>query len=158
VFPFKEVRRLAAEAADNGLIPGELAAGIARVRGASRRGVRLGNWLDRSQAERLIQAPHTVTLAGKRDRALLAALIGCGLRRSEAARLTFAHIQQRQHSWVIVDLLGKHGRIRSVPMPRWTKVAIDRSSLVAGIHTGRIFRPINRGGRLTRASLTDKCV
>ena len=37
------VRKLAAEAADNGLILGELAAGIARVRGASRRGVRLGN-------------------------------------------------------------------------------------------------------------------
>ena len=158
MFPFKEVRRLAAEAADNGLIPGELAAGIARVRGASRRGVRLGNWLDRSQAERLIQAPHADTLAGKRDRALLAALIGCGLRRSEAARLTFAHVQQREQRWVIVDLLGKRGRVRSVPMPGWAKVAIDRWSLAARIDSGRIFRPINRGGRLTHASLTDKSV
>ena len=152
------VRKLIAEAADNGLIAPELAAGIARVRGVSRRGVRLGNWLDRRQAERLIEAPNVSTLAGKRNRALLAVLIGCGLRRSEAARLEFDHIQQREQRWVIVDLLGKHRRVRSVPMPSWTKTAIDEWSAAAGIDSGRVFRPINRGGRLTHESLTDKCV
>jgi len=152
------VRKLVAEAADNGLIDPEMAAGIGRVRGVGRRGVRLGNWLDRSQAQQLIQAPDTATLTGKRDRALFAVLIGCGLRRSEAAGLEFEHIQQRQQRWVIVDLLGKHGRIRSIPMPGWTKADIDRWSTAAGIQTGRVFRPINRGGRLTHESLTDKCI
>jgi len=152
------VRKLIAEAADNGLIPLELAAGIARVRGVARRGVRLGNWLDRRQAERLIQAPDASTLTGKRDRALFAVLIGCGLRRSEAVGLRFEHIQQREQRWVIVDLLGKHGRVRSVPMPGWAKAAIDRWSTTAGIYSGRVFRPINRGGRLTHESMTDKCV
>lgn len=152
------VRKLVAEAADNGLIDPALAAGIARVRGVARRGVRLGNWLDRRQAERLIQAPDTSTLAGKRDRALFAVLIGCGLRRAEAVGLRFEHIQQRQQRWVIVDLLGKHGRVRSVPMPGWTKADIDRWSTAAEIHTGRVFRPINRGGRFTHESLTDKCI
>jgi len=85
------LRKLVLEAADNGLLPPDLAASIARVRGVGRRGVRLGNWLDRRQAERLIQAPNTATLRGKRDHALFAVLIGCGLRRSEAANLTFAH-------------------------------------------------------------------
>jgi len=152
------IRKLIAEAADNGLIAPELAAGIARVRGVSRRGVRLGNWLDRRQAERLIQAPNVAKLAGKRDRALLAVLIGCGLRRSEAVRLAFDHIQQREQRWVIVDLLGKHGRVRSVAMPNWTKTAIDDWTAAAGINTGRVFRPINRGDRMTHESLTDKCV
>lgn len=152
------VRKLIAEAADNGLISPELAAGIARVRGVGRRGVRLGNWLDRRQAERLIRAPDCSTLAGKRDHALFAVLIGCGLRRSEAVGLNFNHIQQREQRWVIVDLLGKHGRIRSVPMPGWTKSAIDEWSEKAGIDSGRVFRPINRGGRLTHESLTDKCI
>jgi len=59
---------------------------------------------------------------------------------------------------VIVDLLGKHGRVRSVPMPGWAKAAIDRWSAAAGIHSGRVFRPINRGGRLTHESLTDKTI
>src|SRR6266480_2924016 len=57
------VRRLVSEAADNGLIPPDLAAGIAKVKGASRLGVRTGNWLDRRQAERLINTPDTAKLA-----------------------------------------------------------------------------------------------
>jgi hypothetical protein len=39
------VRKLAAEAADNGLLAPELAAGIARVKSAKSMGVRTGNWL-----------------------------------------------------------------------------------------------------------------
>jgi len=152
------LRKLVWEAADNGLLPPDLAAAIARVRGVGRRGVRLGNWLDRGQAARLIQMPDITTLVGKRDSAIFAVLIGCGLRRSEAVGLTFTHIQQRAGRWVIVDLLGKHGRIRSVPMPGWAKAAIDRWATAAGIDSGRVFRPINRGGRLTHASLTDKCI
>ena len=103
------VRRLVSEAADNGLIPPDLASGIAKGKGASRLGVRTGNWLDRRQAERLINAPDTAMLAGKRDRALFSVLIGCGLRRSEAAALAFTHIQQLEGRWAIVDLIGKHG-------------------------------------------------
>jgi site-specific recombinase XerD len=76
------------------------------------------------QAEEMINAPDTDTLKGKRDRAVLAVMIGCGLRREEAALLAFDHIQQRDGRW-IVDLVGKHGRVRTVPMSSWAKVAID---------------------------------
>src|SRR5260370_20372914 len=46
------VRRLAYEASDSGLLSPELAAGIRRVKGAKRLGVRIGNWLtiDQSRA------------------------------------------------------------------------------------------------------------
>src|SRR5215831_10885786 len=74
------LRRLAAEAADNSLLAPELAAGIARVKGAKQQGTRTGNWLTVEQAELLINAPDISRLKGKRDRALLAVLIGCGLR------------------------------------------------------------------------------
>jgi len=93
----------------------ELAASVAKVRGAPQHGVRTGNWLNRQQAERLMDAPDLSTITGQRDRALLAVLIGCGLRRSEAAGLTFEHIQQRVSRWVIVDLVGKHGRTVRFP-------------------------------------------
>ena len=39
------VRRLADEAAESGLLSPELAAGIQRVKGARKLGIRLGNWL-----------------------------------------------------------------------------------------------------------------
>lgn len=39
--------------------------------------------------------------------AILALLLGCGLRRSELTSLDVGQIQQRDHHWVIVDLVGK---------------------------------------------------
>ena len=85
------VRRLAYEAADAGLLSPELGAGIQRVKGAKKLGVRLGNWLTAEEARRFWQSPAPNTLRGKRDRAILAVLLGCGLRRRELADLDFTH-------------------------------------------------------------------
>jgi site-specific recombinase XerD len=101
------IRKLAAEAADNGLIAPELAAGIARVKSVKSTGIRVGNWLSLRQAQALLSASDISTVKGLRDRAILAVLLGCGLRRSEVATLSFAHIQQRDGRWCIVDLRGK---------------------------------------------------
>jgi hypothetical protein len=48
------VRRLAYEAADNGLLSPDLSASIRRVKGAKKLGTRIGNWLTcaRAQASR----------------------------------------------------------------------------------------------------------
>ena len=73
------VRRLAYEAADAGLLSPELAAGIRRVKGVKKLGVRLGNWLTAEESRRIWQFPPPDTLKGKRDRAILAVLLGCGL-------------------------------------------------------------------------------
>src|SRR5262249_22803891 len=86
------VRRLAYEAADTGLLSPELAAGIRRVKGAKKLGMRIGNWLTVTEARSLWQLPNSDTLKGKRDRAILAILLGCGLRRRELTDLTFDHI------------------------------------------------------------------
>jgi site-specific recombinase XerD len=147
------IRRLAAEAADNGLLAPELAAGIARVKGAKQQGTRTGNWLTVDQAERLINVPDVATLKGKRDRALLAVLIGCGLRRAEASAIRFEHIQQREGRWAIVDLRGKGNRMRTVPMPSWAKVAIDQWAEAAAINAGPVFRSMNNRHQLAREVL-----
>jgi site-specific recombinase XerD len=82
------VRKLAVEAADNGLLAPELASGIARIKGVRSHGVRVGNWLSLRQAQALLNAPDVRTKKGLRDRAMFATLLGCGLRRSELADLT----------------------------------------------------------------------
>ena len=119
------IKKLAREAAANGLLDSGIAAGIDQVAGARQQGTRAGNWLTKAQAEALIHSPDPATLKGKRDRALLALLVGCGLRRGEVAALTVEHIEQRDGRWVIVDLRGKHGRIRTVAVPAWVKCAVD---------------------------------
>ena len=152
------VRKLAVEAADNGLLAPELAAGITRVKGAKSTGVRVGNWLSVQQAQKLLNAPDVTTKKGLRDRAMLAVLLGCGLRRSEVAALTLKHIQQRDNRWCIVDLVGKHGRVRTIPMPTWVKVAIDAWTAAAGLTEGHVLRPVTRGDQVQGERMTEKVV
>jgi site-specific recombinase XerD len=152
------IRKLAAEAADNGLLAPELAAGISRVKSAKTQGIRTGNWLSQRQAQALLSAPDTTTLRGLRDRAVLAVLLGCGLRRSEVANLKFSHLQQRDGRWCVVDLVGKHGRVRTAPIPTWVKVAIDAWASPAGVTEDCVFRPVNRADRITGEHLGEKVV
>jgi integrase len=97
-------------------------------------------------------------LKGLCDHAILAVLIGCGLRRQEAAYLTFNHIQQRDGRWVIVDLVGKRNKTRCVPMPPWAKAAIDEWADAAEILDGNVFRPVNKGGRMEGESMTPQAI
>ena len=152
------VRRLAYEAADSGLLSPELAAGIRRVKGAQKLGVRLGNWLTAEEARLLWQAPETETLKGKRDRALLAVLLGCGLRRRELAELTIDLLQRREHHCAIVDLVGKGGHIRTVPVPDWVKQTIDDWLAAARVTTGRMFRCVCRAGKAWGEGMTERVV
>jgi site-specific recombinase XerD len=152
------IRKLAGEAADNGLLAPELAQGISRVKSVKSTGIRVGNWLSQRQAQALLSAPDISTVRGLRDRAILAVLLGCGLRRSEVAALTFAHVQQRDGRWCIVDLVGKHGRVRTAPMPGWVKIAIDAWTSPAGVGEGHVFRPVNRVGAVTGERLGEKVV
>jgi integrase len=145
------IRKLAREAAANGILAPETAAAITGVKGSRQKGRHLGTWLNRQQAEALLLAPRGDGLRSRRDRALLALLIGCGLRRSEVAGLTVDRIQQREGRWVIVDLQGKGRRLRSVPMPGWAKAALDRWTAAAGISEGKLFRAVSQKGEVAEA-------
>jgi site-specific recombinase XerC len=101
------VRPLAHEAADSGLLSPDLAAGISRVKGVKQLGQRSGNWLTLEQGSDVLSHADGDTLRAKRDHAMLAMLLGCGLRRSELTGLEMDEIQTRQGHWAIVDLIGK---------------------------------------------------
>jgi site-specific recombinase XerD len=106
------VRRLAYEATDCGLLSADLAAGIRRVKGLKKLGVRLGNWLTAEQGQALWQAPNPEQMKGKRDRALLALLLACGLRRHELASLTLSHLQRAKgigQSWTCAERVVTFG-------------------------------------------------
>ena len=127
------------------------------MKGAKSKGVRLGNWLSLRQAQSLLNAPDTTTKKGLRVRAMLV-LLGCGLRRSEVAALTVAHIQQRDNRWCIVDLVGKHGRVRTIPMPTWVKGAIDAWTSAAGFSEGTVLGRVDRGDQVQGSGMSDKVV
>jgi site-specific recombinase XerD len=151
------VRRLAYEAADTGLLSPELAAGIRRVKGA-RLGVRLGNWLTAKEAKALLDCADVQTLRGKRSRAILALGLGCGLRRSELAHLTVEQLQRREEHWAVVDLIGKGGHIRTVPVPNWVKSSMNAWTGVAGVSSRRVFRCVNKHGSVWGPGISEKVV
>jgi site-specific recombinase XerC len=134
------------------------AAAIARAKGAKRTGVRLGHWLSAEQATTLLNGPDLTTIKGVRDSAILALLVGAGLRRSELAGLNCAHIQHREGRWLIEDLLGKHGRFRSVPIPLWAYAAVARWQAAADITEGAVFRSVTRHGRVRPRRISPQAV
>jgi site-specific recombinase XerD len=152
------VRRLAYEAADTGLLSPELAAGIRRVKGAKRLGIRLGNWLTAKEARALLDCADVQTLRSKRSRAILALGLGCGLRRSELAHLTVEQLQRREEHWAVVDLIGKGGHIRTVPVPNWVKSSVDAWTAAAGVSSGRVFRCVSKHGSVWATGISEKVV
>jgi hypothetical protein len=156
------VRRLAYEASDTGLLSPDLAAGIRRVKGANRLGVRIGNWLTIDQSRTLLGKPSD-SLRGKRDRAILALLIGCGLRRAELVGLRTGDFQVREdHSFdvsdgynpvsnVIFDSAGnlygtaKEGSELCHPPPRGCGAVFELIPGTNGKWTEKVVRSFYRG-------------
>src|SRR5207237_3983895 len=152
------VRRLAHEAADSGLLSPELAAGISRVKGVKQLGFRSGNWLSAEQSSEVLKHAHGDTMRARRDYAMLAMLFGCGFRRSELVGLELDEIQVRQGHWAVVDLVGKGGHIRTVPIPKWVKAALDQWTRGAGVGEGKIFRAVARRGMVGGSGLSQSVV
>jgi integrase len=106
----------------------------------------------------LLGEPPSDSLRAKRDRAILALLVGCGLRRAELVGLGTEDFQVREEHWVIADLIGKGKHIRTVPVPVWAKRAVDEWIMAAGINGGAIFRRVSRLGKIWGDSITPKAI
>ena len=87
---------------------------------------------------------------------MVAMLIGCGLRRAELLALPVESIQQREEHWVIADLVGKGGHVRTVPIPTWVKAAVDAWTATVGVTHGSVFRAINKAGRVWGNGMSPK--
>jgi integrase len=79
-----------------------------------------------------------------------------GLRRAELLALRLESIQQREEHWVIADLVGKGGHIRTVPIPAWVKRHVDAWTAAAAVTHGPVFRAINKAGRVWGDGMSPK--
>lgn len=149
------VRKLVGEAQRSGILGAEEAANLIGVPNLTQKGTRIGNWLTRDQAKELLTVPDRSKTKGKRDYAILALLLGCALRRQELASLDVDEIQMREGRWVLVDLCGKGGRVRTVAIPLWVKHGIDAWMIAAKIEDGRLLRPLSKSGKLIGEELGD---
>jgi len=148
------IRKLVNEARENGLIDPAEAVRLTSVPGVPQSGVRLGTWLTKEETQLMLATVDCTDLIGKRNFAILSVMCHCALRREEQARLDTSLIQRREGRWVIADLIGKRGRVRTVPIPQAAKDALDEWTSAAGITSGPIFRRMRKGGKITGFALS----
>ena len=148
------MRKLAQEAAAEGLLPASKVGEICSVKGARILGERTGNWLTKEQAQQILALPDQATLKGKRDRALLSLFLTAGVRREELASLCIEQIGQRDGRPCLVDLVGKGGRVRTVAIPEWTWGAVEDWIQAMPFRQGVLLGKVNKGGRFVGQGLT----
>jgi integrase len=78
-------------------------------------------------------------------------LIGCALRRQELASLDVETMQLREGRWVVADLEGKGGRVRTVAVPIWVKHGINAWMTAGEVEDGRLLRSITKGGKVGKS-------
>ena len=144
---FEEGRRL-------GVVGEAEAAALLRIKGMPFLGSRMGNWLTVAQSQALLSVPNRKNLRGCRNYCILAVLLGTALRVSELAQLDVETIQQRDGRWVLADLFGKHGRVRTVAIPGWVMQSIKAWRAMAKIESGRLIRRLT----LDPAGLTGRAI
>ena len=154
------LRKLAAEAAAHGGLSPLTAAGIRGVPGARRSGVRTGQLADSpASPASSLPSPDPETTKGLRDRVLARAAGGVRVAGGGSWRgWSLRDVAQREGRWAIVDLVGKHGRVRTVPMPSWAKTALDAWATAAGIDSGAVLRRVDKGGRVGDSPITAQAV
>lgn len=152
------VRKLANEAADQGLLDLRIAVDISKVPGLKGQSVRLGNWLGAEETGALLRLPDCSTLKGCRDRAMLGLMVGCALGRTELARLAVHDFQTRDTRWILPAVRGRGGRMRAVPVPIWVKLSVDAWVAMAEITEGRVFRSVNKRGVLWGEGISEDTV
>ncbi len=152
------IKAMVREAMDQGML-GELeGAAVLLVKGVPKRGGSCGRWLTEDQVRKILRSPDAAELIGKRDRAVLALLFGCGLRRSEAVAVKVEDIQQRDGRWAIVDLVRKRGKVHTVPVPGWAYGIIREWLDAAGLTEGPVLRGILPCGKKANGSMSTSQV
>jgi site-specific recombinase XerC len=74
-------------------------------------------------------------------------LIGCVLRTAEIVAVKIQDFEFREEHWVLADLIGKGGHMRTVPVPDWVKGAVDAWIRTARLQNDALFRVSGKRAR-----------
>ena len=106
-----------------------------------------GRALSRDESKKLLSEPIANDMKGARDKAIIALMIGCGLRREEVGNLLFEKIDFDRNS---ITLIGKGNKQRSVFFTPPVKALLLNWIKYRGQKEGYLFGKISRGKRVLR--------
>lgn len=104
----------------------EQAAAICAIKSVKAQGVRAGVWLSAVEVEQLLAAVPKHTVRGVRNAAMLRLMLCCGLRRGDICALRGRDLQMVGGRWALVNIVGKGGRVGTVPVAGWAVDAIHK--------------------------------
>lgn len=106
-----------------------------------------GRALSRAESKELLSEPDSNDMKGARDKAIIALMIGCGLRREEVGNLLFEKIDFGRNS---ITLIGKGNKQRSVFFTPPVRTLLLNWIEYRGQEEGYLFGKISRGKRVLR--------
>lgn len=130
---------------------------IKMVRSVSGKRLPSGRFLSEEEVETLLkECLRDSSASGLRDAAIIAVLVGCGLRRTELVTLDLKHYNTAEKS---LKVRGKGNKDRTAFLPKDAQHYLTRwIQEVRGPSSGALFTRIRRHGDVTMDRLTDQAV
>ena len=120
------IKRLAFEAGEMDLLESSNVTQIQTIKGFKLSGKRHGQWLNSAQVRQLFASVDSTSAVGRRDAAVLALIVGCGLRRTEICNLEVDQLQEVHGRTLLVNIKGKGNKLRSVAVPDWAAQILNK--------------------------------
>ena len=120
--------------------------GIKGVKSVRGRGRRAGMWLSKDEVKAILKVGD-VGSKGDRDRLVVGMLVGMGLRRGELVEVRWEDFR-KGGTGVVLDVLGKGNKIRTIPVPSWVLSSVREWALSSGLRKGILIRSMDRHGNI----------
>ena len=144
------------------LIDANTYASLMEIRVRRQSGRRHGNWLSLAEVQCLLNEMHGDAPIQIRDRAIIALLLGTGLRRFELTNLRLEDIAMIEDRRVLHNIVGKGSRYRTIPIPEWSWQSLAewietrRSSHLE--NNTRLFFSYLKSGQRRADSITSQAI
>ena len=152
------LRALAKELQYGKYLNKEQADAIRDIKNIPDRGSKVGVWLTKRQAKKLLDTPDPKTLKGKQQLVILALFLGCALRREEAADLTCDMLRPINSHWAIVNLKGKGNKTRTIPIPPWAIDIIHDWQNATETREGKLLRAVGRYDHVSGDGISSQAI
>jgi len=121
-------------------------------------GQRHKTWLEQEEVQKLLNNLNSGKMSIVRDRALIAVMTGCGLRRFEISDLKITQMKQVQGRWAFTDIKGKGERYRTVAIPEYAVKCLEKWLVISKTvgKTDRIFFSIRKNGDIGNTMITPQ--
>lgn len=151
------IRKLASEAADNGLLEPTLAAGIQHIKGEKHSSLPAGRSFTAGELSALLEVcAREQSVIGIRDSAIIAVAYTCGLRRGSIVNLNLADYTPETGELKV--LAAKRNKDLTAYVTNGAKMALDDWLRIRGDEPGALFYQVRRGGHIKRNRLTTQAI